>query len=94
MVKGISKRVIVVKTPVGSLFDEAIFIINENAASSSDVSADTIIEEACTLADDYVRLNCTEKRHPIKKAFLFPAVCSMLSALLTTLIFLFILFLR
>ena len=57
MVKGISKRVIVVKSPVSNLFDEAIFILNEGMLSSS-VDSENLLREACAAADEYVRRHC------------------------------------
>lgn len=76
MVKGISKRVVVVKTPINSIFDEAIFILNETADSS--VDAENILKEACLLADGYVRRNCPEKRIPKKLSILLAASLSAL----------------
>ena len=68
MVKGITKRVIVVKAPISSIFDEAIFILNESSASS--VDTENILREACLLADGYVKKNCIEKTHSKKSRFL------------------------
>lgn len=76
MVKGISKRVVVVKTPINSIFDEAIFILNESADSS--VNAENILREACLLADGYVRRNCPEKQIPKKLLILLTASLSAL----------------
>ncbi len=59
MVKGISKRVIVVKTPIGSIFDEAIFILREDSLSP-DMDAKQILKEACAAADEYVKNNCVD----------------------------------
>ncbi len=76
MVKGISKRVVVVKTPINSIFDEAIFILNETADSS--VNAENILKEACLLADGYVKKNCPEKRTLKKLSILLAASLSSL----------------
>lgn len=62
MVKGISRRVVVVKAPVGSIFDEAIFIMRDDDASSSEVDAEKILREACAAADEYVKTNCRDKK--------------------------------
>ncbi len=71
MVKGISKRVIVVKAPISSIFDEAIFILREDSPSS-DMDAEKILKEACAAADEYVRSNCMEKKRvDLKKLSLF-----------------------
>ena len=79
MVKGITKRVIVVKAPISSIFDEAIFILNENSASS--VDAENILREACLLADGYVKKNCIERTYSQKRRFL---LAGMLPALIIT----------
>ncbi len=61
MVKGISRRVVVVKAPIGSIFDEAIFIMRDDS-QASDIDAEKILREACSAADEYVRANCRQKR--------------------------------
>ena len=62
MVKGISKRVIVVKAPISSMFEQAIFILGDSAFSGSDVDAENLLQEACAVADDYVRSHCGAKK--------------------------------
>ncbi len=52
VVKGTSKRVVVVKSPDPKFFEEAIFILRENAA---DRGGGDILREAQRVADDYVR---------------------------------------
>lgn len=56
MVKGINKRVIVVKTPDPRLFEEAIFILREEAFAEG-VSAAQVIQEAQQVAKSYVKRN-------------------------------------
>lgn len=56
MVKGVNKRVIVVRAPDRRLFEQAIFIIREEALSEG-VSADEVLSEAQRAAKDYVRHN-------------------------------------
>ena len=46
MVKGVSRRVIVVKEPDPRFFEEAIFIVKEDAFSREGISADQILQEA------------------------------------------------
>ena len=62
MVKGISRQVVVVKAPLGSIFDEAIFILR-NSPTSPDIDSEKILREACLAADEYVRKNCRERQH-------------------------------
>lgn len=54
MVKGISKRVIVVKPPDRKLFEQAIFILREEAEG---VTADQVLQEAQRVAKGYVKRN-------------------------------------
>ncbi len=55
MVKGVARRVIVVKTPDRRLFEQAIFIVKEDAFSKQGVTADQVLAEAQRVADGYVR---------------------------------------
>ena len=54
LVKGISKRVIVIKSPDPRLFEEAIFIVKEDALHKG-VTQNTILKEARDVANHYVR---------------------------------------
>ena len=55
MIKGLSKRVIVVKCPDPTIFEEAIFIIKEDAFGRG--SAVNVLKEAQRTANEYVRNN-------------------------------------
>ena len=46
MVKGITRQVILVKSPDPRLFEEAIFIVKEEALAREGVSADRVLKEA------------------------------------------------
>lgn len=46
MVKGISKQVIVVHAPEEKLFEQAIFILNENAVGQQGVTDEALLKEA------------------------------------------------
>jgi hypothetical protein len=50
-----SRRVIVIKSPDRHLFDEAIFIVREDAVREGGVTGDDIIRQAQEVADHYVR---------------------------------------
>lgn len=54
MVKGISRQVIVVKSPDPRLFEQAVFFLRDSPALSG-VTAEQIIDEACRVANGYVR---------------------------------------
>ena len=55
MLKGINRRVIVVKAPDRRFFEEAIFIVREDVLENRGVSADQVVEEARRVADGYVK---------------------------------------
>lgn len=57
MVKGVTRRVIVVKTPDRRLFEQAIFIVKEDAFTREGVTAEQVLAEARRVADGYVRRN-------------------------------------
>ncbi len=57
VVKGVSRRVIVVKSPDPKLFEQAIFIVKEDAAQGEGVTAEKVLEEARRVASRYVRRN-------------------------------------
>ncbi len=78
MVKGTSRRVVIVKPPVGSIFEEAIFILKDGSLST-DFDADKILREACSEADEYVRANCTHT----KRNFIFPIILTATLLILT-----------
>lgn len=52
MVKGITRRVVVVKEPAGQIFEEAIFIVREDAAGSS-FSRRDVLAEARQVTENY-----------------------------------------
>jgi len=56
MVKGVTRRVIVVKTPDPRYFEEAIFIVKEDA-SIGGTDVDKVLQEAQAVAHSYVRSN-------------------------------------
>jgi len=56
MVKGVTRRVIVVKTPDPRYFEEAIFIVKEDA-SIGGADVDQVLQEAQAVANSYVKHN-------------------------------------
>ena len=54
VVKGISKRVIVVKSPDPKIFEQAIFIIREDFAGQPGVSEKDVLREARAAANSYL----------------------------------------
>lgn len=80
MVKGTTRRVIVIKSPDRHLFDEAIFIVREDMASG--VTGDDILKEAQEVAGKYIKRHV--KRNPFSK---FPApLFALIGAAVTALI--------
>jgi hypothetical protein len=55
MVKGITRQVILVKSPDPKLFEEAIFIVKEEALAREGVSAEQVLKEARRAADGYLK---------------------------------------
>ena len=92
MVKGVSKRVIVVNPPDDSLFAEAIFILKEGVLRGSARDSDSVLREACAVANDFVIRNCGgEKNHC--KSLLRPVIMSNL-VLITVMSLVYLLFLH
>ena len=93
MVKGISKRVIVVRTPDDSLFAEAIFILNESALDGGARDSDSVLREACAVADDFVLRNCDGGKHNCISRALRPIIMSNL-ILITVMTLIYLIFLH
>ena len=81
MVKGVTRRVIVIKSPDRRLFDEAIFIVREDARNDLGVTPGDIIKEAQGIADDYIRSNLKPGRLRKLPAPLLVLAGSMLTGL-------------
>lgn len=57
MVKGVSRRVIVVKSPDPKLFEQAIFFVREDVIQGDGVTAEKVLAEARQAAKHYVQRN-------------------------------------
>lgn len=62
MVKGISLRVIVVRSPDPRFFEQAIFLMKEDALHTEGVSAEQVVNEARQAAAGYLRRTSDPKR--------------------------------
>ena len=62
VVKGISRRVIVVRSPDPRFFEQAIFLMKEDAFHNGTVSADQVVAEARQAAAGYIRRNAEGHR--------------------------------
>ena len=55
MVKGTNRQVVLVKSPDLRLFEQAIFIVREEAASREGVTDEQILRQARRAADSYLK---------------------------------------
>ncbi|MFI3254248.1 MAG: translation initiation factor 2 [Eubacteriales bacterium] len=53
MVKGSSRQVILVKSPEETMFEQAIFLVKEDALAGSGVSTESVLAQAQKLANNY-----------------------------------------
>lgn len=82
MVKGVSKRVIVVKAPLNNIFEEAIFVIKDSAIPTSSVNSERIIHEACMVANEYVKKHCRSSKRVLgASASMFAAAGAALTGI-------------
>ena len=81
VVKGVSRRVIVIKSPDLHIFDEAIFIVKEEALRAGGVTSDEIIKQAQQVADNYVRFHLKKSRFSKLPAPAFAAFGAAVTAL-------------
>ncbi len=70
MVKGLARRIVVVKPSGSPLFEQAIFIMRDGA---KDIDEDTLVKQACSCAEDYVRKKCGKSKRPALPA---PAIAA------------------
>ena len=67
MVKGTSRRVIVVDSPDTDLFEQAIFIVRNDAMHRGGVTAQQLVDEACRVARSCSRSQPTSGRSLFRK---------------------------
>ena len=61
MVKGNTRQVIVVKSPDPKLFDQAIFLLKEDALEKDGVGERELLEQARRMADGYLHQQTAAK---------------------------------
>lgn len=81
MVKGISRQVIVVRAPEPKLFEQAIFILKEDAIQNG-VTEDALLKEA----EQVIRHGSRAEKH--RKVYLYGAFWACAGALTTGMIWL------
>lgn len=87
MVKGMTRRVVVVKSPNKKLFEEAVFFLSDDADRG--VSSDQIVAEAQAIANDFTRGSFSARSF----AWLRTALWAVLGALSASLVWAVVLFL-
>lgn len=63
VVKGTSKRVVVVKSPDPRFFEQAIFILREDLRPKGAGESSDVLKEAQQVADDYVKSFLSDKKN-------------------------------
>ncbi len=86
VVKGTSKRVVVVKSPNPKFFEQAIFILREDIKESRGGS--DVLREAQRVADDYVKNYVSEEKNFFAKMppTFFAAVGALAGAIISLVI--------
>ena len=75
MVKGISRRVIVVDSPDPRIFEQAIFILrNDMASGSGGVSSQQLVDQAVRIAKNYARCQGLPRRRVRVPGWLWAAI--------------------
>ncbi len=62
MVKGNTRQVIVVRSPDAKLFEQAIFLLKEDALKKHGVGERELLEQARRLSDGYIKKEPRRKR--------------------------------
>ena len=75
MVKGISRRVIVVDSPDPRVFDQAIFILRNDVLEGDGVSSRQLVDQAVRIAKSYTR---AQGLPPPKRRRLTPLIAAIL----------------
>ena len=74
MVKGISRRVIVVESPDPRVFDQAIFILRNDILSEDGVSSRQLVDQAVRIAKNYARCQGMPRRRRRIPAWLWASI--------------------
>ena len=75
MLKGMSRRVIMVDSPDPELFENAIFILR-NDAYAKGAGEEDIVRQAQRIADEYVRSGFEKKKRGLP-----PLLCALMGAM-------------
>lgn len=75
-VKGVARRVVIVRSPAESVFEEAIFIVREEAERSGGVSREEVLSEARRAAGAYVGAVSPPRRRTGWRTWAFLGTCA------------------
>ena len=78
---GVARRVVIVRSPAESVFEEAIFIVREEAERSGGVSREEVLSEARRAAGAYVVAVSPPRRRIGWKTWAFLGTCAAALAL-------------
>lgn len=81
MVKGVARRVVVVKSPDPKQFEQAIFLLREDAISG-EAPEEQVLRQAQQVANDYLRQSAPRRKG---RRFLAPALFTLAGALTASL---------
>ena len=87
MVKGISRRVIVVDSPDPHIFEQAIFILSNDIATGGGVTSQQLVDQAVRIAKSYAR---THVDPPKKRFRLTPWISALLGGAVISLVWLLV----
>lgn len=79
MVKGTSRRVIVVESPDPKLFEQAIFIVKNDAFAQEGVTSQQVLGEACRIARSCA---AGQPKRPSARGRIPPWLCTIVGAAL------------
>ena len=78
MVKGLSRKIIVVKSPDPKIFDQAIFIVRDDYLMNRSIDQKELMRQANEAASGYV----IGTYHKQKNTFIKPLICGCLGLLI------------
>lgn len=81
MVKGVARRVVVVKSPDPKQFEQAIFLLREEALSD-EAPEEQVLRQAQQMANDYLRQSAPKRKG---QRFLPPALFTLAGAVAASL---------
>lgn len=89
VVKGTSKRVVVVKSPDPKFFEQAIFILREDIKGKGAERGSEVLREAQRVADDYVKNYVSQPKKLFARMppLFFSAIGAATGILITVLIY-------